>query len=105
MSHTFSAEAVDMATRLVMFTTTPKVRPSENRDYYDLIQAYKTNPEVRGAAKVVAHAMKLELRDDAVFLDNTGPIAIISPGSAFVPKLVDFRGGMSVGERLGYGLL
>lgn len=105
MSQTFSTEAIDMATRLVMFATTPRIRPSENRDYYDLIQAYKTNPEVRGAAKVIAHAMKMELRDDAAFLDSTGPIVILSPGSAFIPRLSDFRGSMSVSERLGYGLL
>lgn len=105
MSQTFSEEAIDRATRLVMFALTPRVRPSENRDYFELIQAYKSQPDVREAAKIVAHAMKVELRDDAYFLDSTGPIAILSPGSTFVPKLAEFRRGMSVSERLGYGLL
>jgi len=105
MSQAFTSEAIDMGTRLVMFALTPRMRPSENRDYFDLVQAYKSRPDVREAAKIVAHAMRVELRDEAYFLDITGPIATLSPGSAFIPKLADFRGGMSVNERLGYGLL
>jgi hypothetical protein len=105
MSRTFGEEAVEMGTRIVLFALTPRVRPSENRDYYDLIQAYKSQPEVREAAKLIAHAMKVQLCDDAFFLDSAGPIAILSPGSLFIPKLADFRGGMKVNERLGFGLL
>jgi hypothetical protein len=105
MSRMFGEDAVEMGTRIVMFALTPRVRPSENRDYYDLIQAYKSLPEVREAAKLIAHAMRVQLCDDAFFLDSTGPIAILSPGSLFIPKLADFRGGMKVNERLGYGLL
>jgi hypothetical protein len=106
MSQTFSAEAVDKGTRLVMFALNPRLRPSANRDYHELIREYLASSEVREAAQVVSHAMGIELRDDPVFFESFGPIAIVSPGgSPFAPKLVDFRGAMGVGERIGYGLL
>jgi hypothetical protein len=105
MSLSFPQEAVDKATRLVMHALNPHSRPAQSREYQELLREYVNNHEVREAARTIASAMGVQLRDDAAFLERHGLVPIPVAGSPFAPTLSSFRGTMGVADRLGYGIL
>lgn len=88
--------------RLLARALQPRLTPAQDPIYADLVAAYRDDPALRTAVRLVAEGMGLEVVHESLV---HGLVVTATSDGPFLSKMRDFRESMSVRDRVTYGLL
>lgn len=96
------SEQAEAATRLLLLAMTPRITPSNNTEYGELLTRFSTDPDFKEFTHAIARGMGVQIYTHVI---QHGLMLVPQEDGFFAPRLDSFRRNMRFRDRVTYGLL